>query len=189
MTGGSAYLSYGSSGWQQISGFAGGKGLIDTIVCRGYDRHMPHKDPEARRQYLEDWRKRKLKSARDILCGCGCGGSLKEWNANGVTLRFIFGHGKKKPEGHVPQRVLTAKQILCGCGCGNTLPNYNKFGNKQRYIYGHVATRIYEPAKPPLMAALSENKDAQRSRASRWAKKLAVLRHLQRRDRAFLRVL
>lgn len=112
-----------------------------------------------------------------IQCACGCGEALSEYCPTGAPRRFIAGHGRRKPPEHVPKRILLAPKVLCGCGCGQTLPAYNQYGNKQRYIYGHVPNRLYSPVEPPPMQGRSENKDAKRSRESRWAKKIAVLRH------------
>jgi hypothetical protein len=139
---------------------------------------MPRKDPEARRQYHEEWKARRHTSSRTIVCGCGCGKTFKEYARNGGGPRsFLFGHRLKAAEGHVPQRILKAKQIVCECGCGQTLADRNRHGNKQRYIYGHASNRVYAPVEPPPMASLSSNKDAERSRASRWARKITVLKH------------
>lgn len=138
---------------------------------------MPHKDPEAARLYRESWKKRRHEASRTVVCGCGCGGTLKEYDEHGGGPRsFLFGHGRKAAEGHVPFRVRTAKTVICGCGCGETLSDRNRHGNKQRYIYGHVR-REYDPATPPPMADLSATKAAVSGRASRWARKLTVLKH------------
>ena len=136
---------------------------------------MPHKDPEARRAYMERYRQKRLGEAGTLLCACGCGEIIPAIGSNGRPRTYVPGHHKKRSS--PPPRVMNAPLIPCACGCGETLPAYNKHGNKQSYIYGHATGQLYGNDEPPeSRQALSQNPSAIYSRKRKWARKMAVLR-------------
>jgi len=142
-----------------------------------YPSCVPHKNPEERKQYLKDYRRRRKAAAPQIKCACGCGEEISAWDGNGQLRKFVFGHKAPLPEGHVPKRVAEAPDILCACGCGKSLKAYNQHGNKQRFIYGHSANRCLPDTPAPLSFKASASRKNQATRKNRWARKMVILRH------------
>jgi hypothetical protein len=136
---------------------------------------MPFSDPIVAKKYREKRNNGLHEQSKVIICACGCKGTLKERGRSGNIRKFITGHGRKVPEGHISFRVLNANRILCACGCKEYLLDRNKYGNKQSYISGHV-NRNFEPSQPPKKDKPGTI-SAERSRASRWARKMSVLKY------------
>jgi len=58
------------------------------------------------------------------------------------------------------------------------LSEYNKHGNKQRYICGHTPNQRWPSDTPPInIKGIASTKKAVANRRSKWARKMAVLRH------------
>lgn len=97
------------------------------------------------------------------LCHCGCGGespSAKQTNANknmsnGLPVRFIKGHDKRRPHPTIPEGLCICLDLeckipfgLCHCGCGKSVSVYTRDrvdrgerkGFPCKYLLGHAMT-------------------------------------------------
>jgi hypothetical protein len=66
----------------------------------------------------------------DLLCGCGCGQPLAQWEINQ--------HLRIKRKCSIRQKVQQHQvEIPCNCGCGGFVKTPNDWGQPVRFIFGH----------------------------------------------------
>lgn len=166
--------THGGSGWEVISGFVG---EASSPGLRRFGTGVPclvaYKDKTRAAAYSKAWHLKRKAALSQDLCACGCGLMHKVYQSSTKhPTRYIRGHYQRMQKG-----VLKLPRVLvdCACGCGEVLASRNRHGNKQRYIYGHQRRR-YETVK--LTPTLSKKEvSVPQSRASKWARKMTVLRH------------
>lgn len=78
---------------------------------------------------------------REILCACGCGMRLLEFDASGRPRRFISGHNSER--GYRPRQ--DNPLIACACGCGTQFRKYSDDGYPRQSARGHRPRRRVAP--------------------------------------------